>query len=197
MVQACLDGIPEFAHRRRMNLADGPSLSLIEMACQFQGSAIRVQQFLPTREYQNTGSVAHRVIQRTQFGDRSLSEWRLRYMVLLLDGFTLPFEWLLTIRKRAGHTALLDPSVMIDCVRGIRCSSNRSSDRSIPLRVHLLWHNIFTPYHPARERARAHRPPEAIRAHDGILDTSAIDATCGRAEAAHFVYEITECLLYK
>jgi hypothetical protein len=74
MVQACLDDIPEFAHRRRMNLADGPNLNLIEMACQFQGSAIRVQQFLPTREYQNAGSVAHRVIQRTRFGDRSPSE---------------------------------------------------------------------------------------------------------------------------
>ena len=65
------------------------------------------------------------------------------------------------------------------------------------LHVNLLWPNNFSPYHPARERTRAHRRPEAIRTHYGILDTSAIDATCGRTEAAHFVYEITECLLYK
>lgn len=85
---------------------------------------------------------------------------------------------------------------MIDCVRGIRCSSTRSSDRYMSLRVTLLWPNIFSPYRPARERTRAHRRPEAIRTHDGILDTSAIDATCGRAEAAHCVYEITGYLLY-
>jgi hypothetical protein len=51
MVQGSLNGIPEFAHRRRMDLANCPDVSLIEMACQFQGSVICVQQFLLPREY--------------------------------------------------------------------------------------------------------------------------------------------------
>jgi hypothetical protein len=51
MVHGSLNGIPEFAHRRRMDLANCPDVTLIEMACQFQGSVICVQQFLLPREY--------------------------------------------------------------------------------------------------------------------------------------------------
>jgi hypothetical protein len=102
-------------------------------------------------------------------------------MVILLHSCTPHCECLLAIRKKAGNTALFGFSVMSDRERSLLFSSIRSSDRYMPLHVHRLWHNIVSPYHPARERARAHRRPEAIRTHDGILDTSAIDATCGRA----------------
>jgi hypothetical protein len=118
-------------------------------------------------------------------------------MVMRLHSCTPHGECLLPLRKKAGDTALFGFSVMSDRERSLWFSSTRSSDRDMPLHVHRLWHNIFSPYHPARERARAHRRPEAIRTHYGILDTSAIDAPCGRAEAARFVYKITECLLYK
>jgi hypothetical protein len=74
MVHGCLDGIPEFAHRRRMELADCPHLCLMKMACQLQGAAIRVQQFLPMRKYQGAGSAVHRVIHRAPFGDRTLAK---------------------------------------------------------------------------------------------------------------------------
>jgi hypothetical protein len=56
-----------------MDLAAWFTLSLIEMAYQFQGSAIRVQQFPPARENQNAGSVLRRVIQRAQLGSRLIS----------------------------------------------------------------------------------------------------------------------------
>jgi hypothetical protein len=73
MVHGGLDAIPEFAHRHHMEFASWLKLRLIEMAYEFQGSAIRVQQFLPVRENQNAGSVLRRVIQRTQLGSRLIS----------------------------------------------------------------------------------------------------------------------------
>jgi hypothetical protein len=73
MVQGCLDAIPEFAHRYHIELAVWFTLRLIEIAYEFQGSAIRVQQFLPARENQNTGLVPRRVIQWAQLGSRLIS----------------------------------------------------------------------------------------------------------------------------
>ncbi|UVT21299.1 MAG: hypothetical protein H8K03_05125 [Nitrospira sp.] len=69
MVQSCLDRVPKVEDGRRMNLAGRPNLSLIEMACQFQGSAVQVEQLLPTREHQNTGPIARSVIQRDRLRD--------------------------------------------------------------------------------------------------------------------------------
>jgi hypothetical protein len=77
MVKSCLDAIPEFAHRHHMEVAFWLTLRLIEIAYEFQGSAIPVQQLLPARENQNAGSVPRRVMQRAQLGSRLISASRL------------------------------------------------------------------------------------------------------------------------
>ena len=56
-----------------------------------------------------------------------------------------------------------------------------SDDRCILFRVNLDVLNVALPDPSVRDHPRSHRMAEAIGSNDGILNTPAVDAACGRA----------------